>query len=214
MVDIKKIQTPPITRGLEVPDEKIEERPSETWEFRRGAFTFNFMDGKILMNQQDLSKLISENLRNLATAYWTQVARRLEEYRQWVLRHISDPEQLAMFAAMMYSLLNKIEGRVKKKYDETIDGVAFYLEDGQLLLNGINVSAFVQMAGKHPTKKAKVFLKGLKNRLALMLSNRFGNPNYERIRSVIEELSAEIDKELSKPMNDVIYLPPKSGERL
>lgn len=209
MVDIKKVQTPPITRGLEIPDEKIEERPSETWEFRRGSLTFNFMDGKILMNQQDLSKLISENLKNLGTAYWTQVARRIEEYRQWVLRHISDPEQLAAFAAMVYALLNKIEGRVKKKYDETIDGVAFYLESGQLLLNGINVSAFVQMAGKHPTKKAKVFLKGLKNRLSLMLSNRFGNPNYERIRSVVEELSSEIDKELAKPANDIIYLPPK-----
>jgi hypothetical protein len=210
MVDIKNIRIPPLIPEIGIPERYVEERPYETWEHREGNTTFNFLNGKILMNQQDLSKLISENVAHLAASYWTQVARKLENYRQWSLRHVNDPEQLSVFAALVQALLSKIARRLKKKFDEKMDGLSFHLEDGQLLLNGINVHAFIQMAQKHPTQKAKIFLKGLKNRLGLMLSNRFGNPNYEKIRESVEELFAQIDLELAKPANDVIFLPPKT----
>lgn len=211
MADIKNIQTPPLLPGVGIPERQYEERPFETWEFRRGNTAFNFLNGKILMNKQDLSKLISENLTHLSASYWTQIARRLDEYRQWALRHISDPEQLAVFAALVHAFLNKIGGRLKRKFDEKVDGISFHFEEGQLLLNGINIHAFVEMSRKHPTQKARIFLKGLKNRLGLMLSNRHGNPNYEKLHDVVEDLMHEIDRELSKPLTEIILLPPKTS---
>lgn len=209
-MDIKKIIHPPEIPDIKIPDRQVEEQPEfQGWEFKEGNATFNFKGGRILLNNQDLSKLISENLSHLGASYWAQTARKLENYRQWALRHVQDPEQLAVFAALVHAFLTKIGGRLKRKFDETIDGLAFHYEEGQLLLNGINVNAFVEMARKNPTRKAKIFLKGLKNRMGLMLSNRLTNLNYEKIRVIVEELTGQIDEELSKGMDEVIYLPPK-----
>jgi len=210
MDEIKKLQIPPLIPEIKLPEKALEERPLESWEYRSGSATFDFKHGRILMNKQDLARHISENLTHLATAYWTQIARRLETYRQWALRHVSDPEQLAVFAAMVHALLTKIGGRLKKKFDEKMDGISFQLEEGQLLLNGINVHAFIAMARRHPTPKARIFLKGLKARLGHMLTNRMGNPNYEKIRTIVEELFGQIDQELLRAPPEVIYLPPRS----
>lgn len=211
MVDFQQIKTPPpIIPGIGVSPDKPQEQEAG-WEFRQGDTLFNFAQGRLLMNHQDLAQLVSENLSHLAASYWTTLARRLEEYRQWALGRATDPEQMALFAGMIATLLYKIEGRLKKKFDETTDGVAFHLEEGQLLLNGVNVHAFIQMAKRNPTQKAKVFLKGLKNRLGILLSNRFGNRNYEKIREVVERLCYEIDQELGRaPRSEgVILLPPR-----
>ncbi len=209
-MDIKKTIHPPEIPDIKIPDRQVEEQARfQGWEFKDGNATFNFKGGRILLNHQDLSKLISENLSHLGASYWAQTARKLENYRQWALRHVDDPEQLAVFAALVHAFLTKIGGRLKRKFDETIDGLAFHYEEGQLLLNGINVNAFVEMARRNPTRKAKIFLKGLKNRMGLMLSNRLTNLNYEKIRVIVEELTGQIDEELSKGMDEVIYLPPK-----
>ncbi|MFO1518513.1 MAG: hypothetical protein U1F57_02420 [bacterium] len=210
MDEIKKVRIPTLIPEIPLPERQVQDRPADSWEFQNGNTHFNYVNGRILMNKQDLAKLISENLTHLTASYWTQISRRLEDYRQWALRHVSDVEQLAMFAAMVHALLTKIGGRLKKKFDEKIDGISFQLEEGQLLLNGINIHAFIEMAKRHPTQKAKIFLKGIKNRLGVMLSNRFGNPNYEKIRTTCEELFAEIDRELVRPAQEIIYLPPKS----
>ena len=211
MDEIKKLHLPPVIPEIKLPQQAAEERPFESWEFRSGGAVFDFKGGRLLLNKQDLAKHISENLTHLAASYWTQLSRRLENYRQWALRHVSDPEQLAVFAAMVHALLTKIGGRLKKKFDEKIDGIAFQLEEGQLLLNGINVHAFIAMARRHPTPKARIFLKGVKSRLGVMLSNRLGNPNYEKIRTIVEELFSQIDQELLRAPSEVIYLPPKSS---
>ena len=207
MVDIKNIRLPPVIPDIGLPEHFVDEHPAQGWEFKQGNTTFNFQNGRILMNNQDLSKLVSENLTHFAASYWTGVTRKLENYRQWALRRAGEPDALAVFAAMVQALMMKIGGRLKKKFDEKIDGIAFQLEDGQLLLNGVNIHAFLEMAKRHPTQKSKIFLKGLKNRLGVMLTNRQGNPNYEKIRSIVEQLWDEIDAELVKPPQGVIYLP-------
>jgi hypothetical protein len=132
----------------------------------------------------------------------------LARYRDWATLTVDDAEALGKFSALVHAFLTKIFGRIKKKFDETIDGVSFHLEDGQLLLNGINVNAFLDMAKKHRTEKGKVFLKGLRNRLAVLQSNRSGNPNYEKIRETVDRLAAAIEKELANYAPIIIQLPP------
>ncbi len=135
-------------------------------------------------------------------------------YRDWATLNIDDPDGLGRFSALVHAFLTKIYGRVKKKFDETIDGVSFHLEDGQLLLNGINVNAFLEMAKKHRNEKARIFLKGLRNRLAVLQENRSYNPNYEKIRDRVDQLAQAIEEELKRYAPEVIELPPPSPLQL
>lgn len=210
MSEIRNIRVPPRIDSLPLPERETGRAPAQDWRFVIQGQKFDFQGGKILLNNQNLAELISENLTHLSAQYWTTLSRRLARYRDWATLHVDDPEALAKFSALLHAFLTKIFGRIKKKFDETIDGVSFHLEDGQLLLNGVNVNAFLEMAKKHRTEKGRIFLKGLRNRLAILQSNRGGNPNYEKIRETVERLGQAIEKELLNYAPAVIELPPPS----
>lgn len=210
MSEIRNIRVPPRIDSLPLPERETGRAPAQDWRFVIQGQKFDFQGGKILLNSQNLSELISENLTHLSAQYWTTLSRRLARYRDWATLHIDDPDALAKFSALVHAFLTKIFGRIKKKFDETLDGVSFHLEDGQLLLNGVNVNAFLEMAKKHRTEKGRIFLKGLRNRLAILQTNRSGNPNYEKIRETVDRLATAIEKELLNYSPAVIELPPPS----
>jgi len=207
MTEIRDIRVPPRIDSLPLPDRETRRAPTQDWRFTFQGQKFDYQGGKILLNNQNLAELIGENLTHLSSQYWTNMTRRLARYRDWASLNIDDPDALAKFSALLHAFMTKIYGRVKKKFDETIDGVSFHLEDGQLLLNGINVNAFREMAKKHRSEKGKIFLKGLRNRLAILQSNRGGNSNYEKIRETVDRLAAAIEKELLQYSMNVIALP-------
>ena len=211
MTDIRDIRTPPRIDQLPLSEQDDWRGRPRGWRFNIEGQEFDFRQGKLLLNQQDLAKHISENLTHLGANYWTNLSRRLSQYRDWATLNVDDPAALGKFFALIHAFLTKIFGRIKKKFDETIDGVSFHLEDGQLLINGININACLKMARKKRTKKGRIFLKGLRGRLAVLQSNRSGNPNYEKIRETVDRLAAEIDEEL-KRQPEVIHLPPPSAQ--
>lgn len=211
MKDIPQIRIPPRVDQLPLPEREIHREP-QGWRYQIEGQEFDFRQGKVYLNGEDLVKHLRENLTHLGAHYWTVLSRRLARYRDWATVNVEDPEGLGGFFALVHALLTKIFGRIKKKYDETIEGVSFHLEDGQLLINGINVGACLRMVRRRPTKKGRIFLKGLRNRLAILQSNRQGNPNYEKIRETVERLAEEIDQELKHPT--VIELPPPTIPRL
>jgi len=206
--EIRNIRIPPRIDSLPLPEREVREQPAQDWRFQIQGQRFDYRNGKILLNNQNLAELIGENLTHLSAQYWTALSRRLARYRDWATISVDDPEALAKFSALLHAFLTKIYGRIKKKFDQTIDGVSFHLEDGQLLLNGVNVNAFLEMARKKRTDKGRVFLKGLRNRLALLQSNRNGNPNYAKIRETVERLANAIEAELRNWTPAVIALPP------
>ncbi len=211
MNDLKKITLPPIIPKINIPEQQVEEKQPESLLYQFDGIEFDYSGGRLLMNRQEISRLISDNLTHFPASYWSNVAYHLENYRKFVMKRIQEPDQLAIFSALVQTLLHKLSGRLKRKLDETVDALTFSVEDGQLLLNGINVNAFLEMAKQNPTQKAKIFLKGLKNRLGIMLTNRLGNPNYEKIRSIAHDLFDQIDQELGKPPPGIILLPPPKG---
>ena len=211
MDEIRNIRVPPRLDKLPLAEKEYQRQPSKGWRFNVDGQEFDFLQGKLQYNGQDLARHLSENLTHLGTHYWASLSKRLGLYRDWATLHVEDPEALGKFIALIHAFLTKIYGRIKKKFDETIDGVSFHLEDGQLLINGINVHACVKMFQKRRSKKAKIFLKGLRGRLAVLQSNRSGNPSYEKIRDTVENLAAIIDEELKK-LPDVIELPPPSPQ--
>ncbi|HKY62936.1 MAG TPA: hypothetical protein VJR29_05920 [bacterium] len=208
MSEIRNIRIPPRIDSLPLPEREVREQPAQDWRYQIQGQRFDYRNGQILLNNQNLAHLIGENITHLSAQYWTTLSRRLARYRDWATISVDDPEALAKFSALLHALLTKIFGRIKKKFDQTIDGVSFHLEDGQLLLNGVNVNAFLEMARKRRTEKGRVFLKGLRNRLALLQSNRNGNPNYEKIRETVERLANAIEAELRHWVPEVIALPP------
>ena len=208
MTEIRDIRVPPRIDSLPLPEREIRRPPTQDWRFQFQGQKFDYQNGRILLNNQNLAELIGENLTHLSAQYWTLLSRRLARYRDWASLNVDDAEALGKFSALVHAFLTKIFGRIKKKFDETIDGVSFHLEDGQLLLNGVNVNAFLEMAKKNRTEKGKVFLKGLRNRLAVLQSNRGGNPNYEKIRDTVDRLAAAIERELANYAPAIIQLPP------
>ncbi|HCU23955.1 MAG TPA: hypothetical protein DF383_02975 [Deltaproteobacteria bacterium] len=208
MAEIRDIRVPPRIDQLPLSEGETRRPAKQDWRFQIQGDHFDYRQGKILLNEQNLAALVSENLTHLSAHYWTSLGRRLARYRDWATLHVDDPDGLAAFSALLHAFLTKIYGRVKKKFDETLDGVSFHLEDGQLLLNGVNVNAFLEMAKRHRTEKARIFLKGLRNRLAILQSNRSGNPNYEKIRQTVDFLATAIEQELRRYSPAVIELPP------
>jgi hypothetical protein len=207
MPEIRDIRVPPRIDSLTLPEREVRERAPQGWQFEIQGQKFDFKNGKILLNGQNLANLISENLTHLGANYWTALSKRLAQYRDWATFSVEDPESLGQFVALCHAFLTKIFGRIKKKFDETIDGVSFHLEEGQLLLNGVNVNAFLEMTKRHRTEKGRIFLKGLRQRLLVLQSNRSGNPNYEKIRETVDRLAHAIDEELRSYPPAVIQLP-------
>src|SRR5918996_5281122 len=135
MSEIRNIRIPPRIDSLPLPEREIREQPAQDWRFQIQGQRFDYKNGRILLNNQNLAELIGENLTHLSAQYWTTLSRRLARYRDWATISVDDPEALAKFSALLHAFLTKIYGRIKKKFDSTIDGVSFHLEDGQLLLN-------------------------------------------------------------------------------
>lgn len=213
MTKIRNIRVPPRIEQLPLAEEEARRGREfqKRWKFTIDGQEFDFKNGTLFLNDEDLARHIGENLTHLGAQYWTALSKRLGRYRDWATIHVEDPEALGQFFALIHAFLTKIYGRIKKKFDETIEGIGFHLEDGQLLINGVNVNACLQMVRKKRTRKGKVFLKGLRSRLAILQSNRQGNPSYEKIRETVDRLSKEIDEEL-KRHPDVVLLPPPAAQ--
>ncbi|MDO8520382.1 MAG: hypothetical protein Q7T11_09530 [Deltaproteobacteria bacterium] len=172
---------------------------------------WNFSSGRIILNGKDVG-LIIEQSRGEPAAFWSKLANDLDDYRKFYLRKYSrkrkkkgvivldDPTgELGHLSAMVEAYIGKIMRILKRKYDETADGLSYVLdEDGQLCVNGVNVTSFIEMARDYPSKKAQIFLKGLKTRLGIILSNKARSHNYEKIRETIQTLFLEIDLELKR----------------
>lgn len=180
--------------------------PAGGWEYSNGHLT---------INGQDVARLIENSLGQPA-AFWSRLANDLDQYRKFYIRKNSkkrkrkiggeiiiddlDPTgELGHLSALVEAYIAKIMRILKRKYDETTDGLAYNLDDeGQLVINGMNVTSFIQMARNYPSKKAQLFLQGLKNRLSIILSNKTGSPNYEKVKETTYQLIREIDVEMKR----------------
>lgn len=213
---IKPIKPVERIQHTEIPDSRISRNqprapvlpspPEGAWKFE---------GGRIILNGQDVGQLIEKSAGQPA-AFWTKISHELKAYRDYYLRRYSkkrkikvgdqvvieeyDPSgELGHLAALVDAYIAKIMRMMKRRYDSTADGIEFILDDdGQLILNGVNVTSFIEMTRQYPSQKARTFLKGLKTRLSLILANKGANPNYEKISNATRALCDEIDKELER----------------
>jgi hypothetical protein len=183
-----RIERPPVTERPAIP--YVPDRDLTVY---RDGLRWTFSGGKICLNGDDVSRLIT-NREDIAT--WMGLAEGLTEYRKKVASAARAVDQFARFDAMINALITKIYGRLKKAYDQKLTGLSWTFENGQLILNGINIRRFLALYRIRKTEKARKFLKGLRGKLSVLLENRRESPDYERIHDLVEALHREIDEEL------------------
>ncbi len=159
---------------------------------------------------------LMENHGEYQAAFWSAVAHDLDEFRQKHIRErmrrmgkkkidedLDPTGELGQLSALVDAYIAKIFRILKRKYDETKDGLSFHLdEEGQLNINGMNINAFIEMARVYPTDKARLFLKGLKNRLGLILTNKSGSASYDKIFDITTRLFQDIDRLIAEKSSD------------
>lgn len=190
-----RIERPVIT---EVPERPYV--PDRDLTFHRDGVRWTFSSGKIQIDGLEVNRLINDNPENVG--FFMGIAEGLNEYRKRILSAKRQSDQIAKFEAMVEGLLGKLFGKLKKFYDQKMSGLSWTLQNGQLILNGINIRSFLALYRVRKTDKAKKFLKGLRAKLGTLLENRRESPDYERIREIIQSLYQEIDYELSQGEED------------
>ncbi len=234
MDPIKPIKLIPKVFQTELPETKVDRNlPRITQLIKLPSGKWQFNNNRITINGQDMGTLLEQtNLQ--PAAYWSQLAADLNEFLNQQLRRHSrkkkkkvgkkevevdeldeelDPtNELGKLSALVEAYISKIMRLLKRKYDEKTDGLTYTLDtDGQLILNGMNVTSFVEMASRYPSDKARLFLQGLKTRLSVILSNKSHNPNYEKIYDATFKIFSAIDTEIKRIVEKDRLLPYKTG---
>ena len=148
------------------------------------------------LNPQLLAKLAAEleHFKELSL----KKKRRFLRFKRKNNKTYTDDELSEIFA-LCDAFIARISELIKKKYDQTKDGLnVSFDEHDQLILNGININAIVEQSAMSPNPKSMLFIKGVRRRLEHVLENKSNNRNFDRIREVVDKLIFEIDVVLKK----------------
>lgn len=162
----------------------------------RDGMRWSFTDGKILLDGEDVNKLLDSHKTDIRA--WLGIAGGIDEYRKVVNQQAREQNQFVKFEAIAEALLGKIMGHLKKVCDQKTSGLTYSIENGQLILNRINVHSFLALYRARRTEKARQFLKGIRDKLGYLL----GSPEHEKIRGMVQRLYDEISDDLGKTPED------------
>lgn len=172
--------------------------------FRRDVSEeWRYKDGRICVNNIDIEDVLQYESRDVRL--WCSVSEALMEYKNDIVRR--GGMDRSRFMSRVDAVQDRVLYNMKRLYDEKTDGFYLSLGDGELLFNNFNVRAFLAMYHIRPTSKARQFLFGLKSKLALILVNRNGTPQYERVHRVIQQLYEEVIDALEVPPIETRRLP-------
>lgn len=134
---------------------------------------------------QELEKFREESTQKKKTRFF--------KFKKTTTDAYSD-EELSLIHGLCDAYILKIGELVRQRYDQTQDGFnVTFDENQQLILNGLNIHAIVERCRENPEQKSLLFLKGIRDRLMIVLQNKSANKNYERLKEVIDGLCGEID---------------------
>jgi hypothetical protein len=157
--------------------------------FDRDGHHWTFEDGRIYIEGQEVNEVVnsSEDL-----ALWLGVIGGLTDYKQFVLNRTQSPSESRGFFTVIDAMLDKLMGKTGKFYRDKLFGVSWKLDRGELVINGINIHSFLALYEQRKTAKAKSFLIGLRDKVQMILANKAGSHDNERIRETAEKLSDRI----------------------
>ncbi|MBI1909145.1 MAG: hypothetical protein HYS22_03130 [Deltaproteobacteria bacterium] len=171
--------------------------PDSRLTFVREGQRWTFNHGRVYVDGHDVAALIADE--NAGISYWIAIAEGLADYKRKIGTSAKEVIGFAKFSALIDALIERILGKMKKAYNEKIFGLKWQLQDGQFILNGVNIRSFLALYRLRKTEKARKFLKGLRNRLLSIKNGAPGNTDFDKVEDVVEDLIAEIDKLLGEP---------------
>lgn len=152
---------------------------NEEWKYR---------DGHIFINDIDIEDVLDYEQKDVRL--WCGVSEALMDYKDEVEKR--NGKEKSDFFARVGAVQDKVLCNMRRLYNEKTDGFYLSLGDGEVLFNDFNIRAFLAMYHLKPTTKARKFLFGLKSKLALILVNRNGTSQYERVHRVVQQLYEEV----------------------
>lgn len=159
---------------------------------------------KLYLNGYDLAKIIRENAQHNPQVL-AKIANELEKLKKKVRKKLQGfffskitskkkLEELATILSLCDAYIREISERVSRRYQSTKSGIHIeFDENGQLILNGMNINMAIERCQENPTPKSKVFLHGIYHRLRYILEHSHTQKNYERINEIVAELFQRIE---------------------
>lgn len=146
-------------------------------------------------NPQLLSKIANE-LKKLRD----QLDQKRQRPKQGALLHFVTEIDIPQMMSLCEIYLGVIAEKLKIRYDKTQSGMEIEIdEEGQLILNGINITMLLSQCQRHLTPPSRIYLKGVAARLNHLLVNRGNSHLYENLHDVVKRHLMEIASLLSKP---------------
>ena len=162
---------------------------------KQAGHTWSYGDGKIFIDGHDINPVISEEEPTISTL--VGLASGLGGYKKKVGTMGRRGASAGKLMGLIDALLEKILGKVKRVYDQKMYGLSWTLKNNELIINGISVQSFLALYRVRRTRKAKKFLKGLKKRVDMLVSNQARSSSNEKVRHKILAIQKEIDEELA-----------------
>ena len=169
---------------------------------------FDNVNNKINLQGKDLSTFIKENSKN-NPAVFSAIARELEMFRQkkdkemrkkFVKKQLTNEveDEISHILALCDAHLARLAELMQNRYANLSTGCELeFDENGQLLLNGVNVPIALARYRDTRNPNARLYLQGLAQRLYFVLGQTHKNRTYSRLQDTLTSLYQDIVTELS-----------------
>jgi len=154
--------------------------PDERWSYRRGH---------VYINDIDVNELVNKNGNDISMLSGLSFS--LEEYRNFVWGRGGRIN--AKFNGAVEALQGKIIGRLGSIYEGLTGGINYEYAHGAFWINNVNVQAVIALYRIRPTTKARSYLRGLRDKLFLIIARKQSSPRCDGIHDVVSKLIDEID---------------------
>lgn len=153
--------------------------PDEHWTYE---------DGNILFNEMDVKEIVRESANEVGVL--CGVSHGLNDYQQFVWNR--GGKQNASFNGLVNSVQHSIQGRLLNLFDGLTGGIHFECLGTDFWINNVNIRSVVRLYMIRPTEAARVYLEGLRDKVALILSRRHTSNRYDAVHEQARELFEEI----------------------
>jgi len=171
---------------------------------------WTYKNGQIFVNNEDIEELVREEQNNVR--FQVGVSEALSEYKTQLSK--KKFRDFGKFCLKVDTIQGTILSNMRRIFDEKTRGVRMNLNEGNCLLNNVNIRAFIAMYKIHPTLKAYKFLRNLKSKLALILVNKGGSAHFDRLAKIVKDLYNEVDGALQQTPIDGLFLAAGSGHNV
>ncbi len=169
--------------------------PDEQWTYEE--------NGRIQVNDVDIEDMIDKERSDIQ--FLCGVSRGLQLYQLDVWS--KGGKGMSEFNAKVGALQEKIHFRLTNIYERVTGGINFELQSGEFWVNNINVRKAIQLFYQRPTEKVRIFLMGLRDKLALILSGSRSSNRYDGVEREASALYSDICLALE-------YIPADAPPRL